>query len=62
MHKGKETKIHWHPAFIEAIKMELKPYLDKIEIIKARRTMSPLTTSTRFTRMPAFIQLLIMRP
>jgi len=33
MHKEKKPNIHWHPAFIEAIKMELKPYLDKIEIL-----------------------------
>ena len=32
MYEDKSSKIHWHPAFIEAIKMELKDYLDIIEI------------------------------
>ncbi|MDR2943364.1 MAG: hypothetical protein LBV17_12325 [Treponema sp.] len=38
--EGKNSNIHWHPAFVEAIKMELKPYLDKIEILPE----VPLTT------------------
>jgi hypothetical protein len=40
MRKKKSSNIHWHPAFVEAIKMELKPYLDKIEILSE----VPLTT------------------
>jgi len=40
MRKEKNSNIHWHPAFVEAIKMELKPYLDKIEILPE----FPLTT------------------
>jgi hypothetical protein len=33
MREEKSSNIHWHPAFVEAIKMELKEYLDKIEIL-----------------------------
>jgi hypothetical protein len=33
MRKGDDSKIHWHPAFIAAIKMELEPYLNEIEIL-----------------------------
>jgi hypothetical protein len=40
MREEKNSNIHWHPAFVEAIKMELKPYLDKIEILPE----VPLTT------------------
>jgi len=40
MREEKDSNIHWHPAFVEAIKMELKPYLDKIEILPE----VPLTT------------------
>jgi len=40
MREEKISNIHWHPAFVEAIKMELKPYLDKLEI----QPEIPLTT------------------
>jgi hypothetical protein len=40
IHKEKKSNIHWHPAFIEAMRAELKPYLDKIEILSEL----PLTT------------------
>ena len=33
MREERNSNIHWHPAFVEAIKMELKPYLDKIQIL-----------------------------
>ena len=32
MGEDRNSSIHWHPAFVEAIKMELIEYLDKIEI------------------------------
>jgi hypothetical protein len=42
-HKEKKTNLHWHPAFIEAITAELKPYLDKIEILpEVQLTKEPL--------------------
>ena len=40
MGEEKNSNIHWHPAFVEAIKMELIEYLDKIEI----HPEVPLTT------------------
>jgi hypothetical protein len=40
MQKERKTTLHWHPAFVDAIRMELKPYLDKIEILPE----VPLTT------------------
>jgi len=40
MREEKSSNIHWHPAFVEAMKMELKEYLDKIEILPE----FPLTT------------------
>jgi hypothetical protein len=42
-HKEKKTNLHWHPAFIEAIRAELKPYHDKIEILpEVQLTKEPL--------------------
>jgi len=40
MREEKSSNIYWHPAFVEAIKMELKDYLDKIVILSE----VPLTT------------------
>jgi len=43
MREEKSSNIHWHPAFVEAIKMELKEYLDKIEILpEVQLTTEPL--------------------
>jgi hypothetical protein len=43
MKKEKNSNLHWHPAFVEAIKMELNPYLDKIEILpEFQLTTEPL--------------------
>jgi hypothetical protein len=39
----KLSNLHWHPAFIEAIRAELKPYEDKIEILpEVQLTKEPL--------------------
>jgi hypothetical protein len=39
MREKKRPDIHWHEAFIVAVTMDLKQYLDKIEIL----TEFPLT-------------------
>ncbi|MDR0301497.1 MAG: hypothetical protein LBI04_04190 [Treponema sp.] len=43
MAKEKDSNLHWHPAFVEALGIELKEYSDKIEILpEFQLTTEPL--------------------